>query len=237
MPAVPAIIMGGSAIGSALLGKKASDNASQAAQYRSPEETALLRSQTGLADQQRGQGAALFGQAMPAIQNTMRYYSTLLGGSRAARVAATSPEAESVSQAYGGADAALRRSNLRGGERDAQLAENQRAKAGQIARLVTGVRPQAAAGLGSQAMGLVGAGNAATTGAGALYSNLLGNATGNRLQANAVGQQAGQNTTDQIGRLVARIVGMGQGSWWGKSASGGGGGMGWGSGETSPEMG
>lgn len=238
MPAVPAIIMGGAAIGSSLIGKKAAENSAEAASKRSPEEMALFKAQTGLANQEQAQGQQLFGTAMPAIQNTLRYYQTLLGGNRTARMGAVSGEAQDTAAAYSGANKALSRSGLRGGELVAQKAENERAKAGQIARLVTGVRPQAAAATAGQAQGLLGASSGFNAGAGNIFAGLLGNSTGNRLQGNAVGREAGSALTGQLGKLFANIMGSTRGKWWDKGGGGGGGSIGgWGSGESSPEMG
>lgn len=227
MPAVPAIIMGGAALGSSLIGKKASDNAANAASKRSPEELALMKSQTGLANQQAEQGSSLFRTAMPGIQSTLKYYQTLANGGRAARMGAVANEAEDVAGAYTGADNALLRSNLRGGERDAQLAENSRAKAGQVARLVTGVRPQASNALLGGSMGLLDAAGGNQRSAGGMFGTLLGNSTGNRLQGNAIGSQTGSALTGQLGKLFANIMDQSKGSsWWGKGGSGGGGGDG-----------
>lgn len=227
IPLLTAGIGAGGMIGSSLIGSKASHDASQAAQQRSPEEMALMKSQTGLADTQNRQSQQLFGTAMPAVNNTLRYYSTLLSGNRGARMAAVSPEAEDVSNAYAGADASLKRSNVRGGERVAQLAENSRAKAGQIARLTTGVRPMAANAMGSMGMGLVGAGDRSAAGANAGYSGLVSNSTNNRQQGNLIGLSAGQNLTGQLGKLFANIMGQGKsgsgggGSWWAGPSGGG----------------
>ncbi len=217
--------MGGSALGSALIGSKASSDASKAAQQRSPEELALMKSQTGLADTQNRQSQQLFGTAMPAIQNTMNYYRTLLG-SRGARNMAVSGEREDVGNAYAGADASLRRSNVRGGELVQQQAENSRAKAGQIARLATGVRPQAAAALAQQGGGLVNASEGGAANAGGIYSGLIGNATQNRQQGNLIGLQTGSNLTGQLGKLFAQIMAQGKGggsggSWWAGPGGGG----------------
>lgn len=225
MAAVPALIMGGSALGATFMGSKASESAAKAAQQRSPEELALMKSQTGLADTQNRQSQQLFGQAMPAVQNTMRYYSTLLGGGRGARRMAVSGESEDIGSAYAGADASLKRSNVRGGERVAQLAENSRAKAGQVARLTTGVRPMAAGALAQQGGGLVNSALVGGNSAGNMYSGLINNSTQNRQQGNMIGLQAGSNLTGQLGKLFAQIMAQGKGgsggSWWAGPGGGG----------------
>lgn len=173
---------------------------------RSPEELALMRSQTGLSDQLRRQGSDLFGSAMPGIQNTLGYYNTLLSGNRAARMGAVGQEAEDVAGAFAGADKAVGR-RLVGGERDQALAENARARAGQISRLTTGVRPQAAGAMANLGTNLIGAGAGMQGASGDIGARLLSNSTNNRQQANQFGLQAGQNTTSQLGSLMARLMG------------------------------
>lgn len=207
MPAaVPAIIMGGSAIASSLYGGHAANSAAKKAAQRSPAEQRLLNSQTGLADQLRGQSGEMFKQAMPGVQNTLGYYRTLMTGNRGARMAAVSPEAEDVAKAYQGADSSVKRGMV-GGQRDQALAENARARAGQTARLITGVRPQAAAAQGDLAGRLLGDSQNAASTAGNIGSGVLSNETSNRQGAFAFGQQAGQNAAGQMGALLAQLMG------------------------------
>lgn len=228
MPAVPALIMGGTALVGSLMGDKSRSDTAKELSQRTPEELALMKSQTGLADQQRSQGSQLFAAGMPAITNTVKYYQTLLGGNRTARMNAVAPEAQDTAAAYQGADLALQRSGARGGERAQAQAENSRSKAGAVARLVTGVRPQAAAALGAQGQGLVGASTAANASAGGIYGNLLGADQQNRQQANTQGLQQGNKTSSNMGSLFARLIGnypgLGKGKWgFGDSGGGDGG--------------
>lgn len=230
MPAVPALIMGGSALVSSVIGSKSASDTSDKLSKRTPEELALMKSQTGLADQQRQQGADLFGKAMPAVNSTLNYYKTLLSGNRSARMTAAAPEAQDVAHAYEGADLALERSGVGGGSYERQKAENARGKAGAVARLITGVRPQAAAATGSMAQGLVGASTGANASAGSIYSGLLGNESSNRQQAGYLGLQQGNKTTSGIGALVANLMNgygdkLGKGKWG--FGAGGGGNTGW----------
>lgn len=206
MPAVPALIMGGSALVGSLMGDKSRSDTAKELSQRTPEELALMKSETGLADQQRSQGSQLFQAGMPAITNTVKYYQTLLGGNRNARMAAVAPEAQDTAAAYQGADLALQRSGARGGERVQAQAENSRAKAGAVARLVTGVRPQAAAALGAQGQGLVTASTAANNSAGGIYGSLLGADQQNRQFAGKIGVEQGNKTSSGIGSLVARLM-------------------------------
>lgn len=217
--------MGGSALVSTVLGNKSASDTADKLSQRTPEELALIKSQTGLADQQRQQGADLFGSAMPAVKNTLSYYQTLLSGNRSARMAAASPEAQDTAAAYQGADLAARRNNLTGGQRDQALADNNKAKAGAVARLVTGVRPAAAAALGGLGTNLVGASTSANASAGNIYGNLIGQDQQNRQQAGYLGLQQGNKTASSIGALVANLMaGPGKSLGTGKWGFGGGGG-------------
>jgi len=198
--------MAGGSIASSVVAGKARKSAMKDAMVRSPEEQGYLQSQTQLGDQMRQQGQQAFQTAMPQVRSTIDYYRTLLDGSRAARMNAVSGEAQDTAEAFQGADAAANK-NLRGGERDQAVAENSRAKAGQISRLVTGVRPGAAAALGNMGQQLLGTssqfeGQAANVGA-----NLLGNSTANRQGAFAVGDAAAQRTSDAIGGITGAVAG------------------------------
>lgn len=205
MPAVPALIMAGASAGGTLLGNKAARDTRKAAMQRTPEELALMQAQTGLANQQAQQGGALFGAAMPSVMSTLDYYRTLIDGSRAARMSAVSGETQDASQAYQGADAAVKK-NLRGGERDEALANNATARAGAVSRLVTGVRPNAAAALGGLSEGLVGQSAGFAGQAGQIRSGLLNNETNNRQQAFQAGEQAGDRTASGFGQMFANLL-------------------------------
>ena len=200
MPAIPAIIGVGGALGSSYLGSQAA----KAAMQRSPEEIDALTANTALARQAATQGSQLFGRAMPAVGNALNYYQTLLSGNRAARTAAMAPEAESVASAYEGANQAINRGYVRGGVRDTALAENARAKAGQIARLTTGVRPMAAQGMADIGSRLMGAGQQGTQIASGINANTLASGAQNRL----IGMQAGQATTQSLGAIFARLLSL-----------------------------
>jgi hypothetical protein len=100
---------------------------------------------------------------MPGIRSTLDYYQTLLNGDRAARMNAVSGEAQDTAAAYQGAGNNINQ-NLRGGEREQALAQNATGRAGSIARLVTGVRPGAAAATAGLATPLLRGGPRVPTG-------------------------------------------------------------------------
>lgn len=202
-----AILSTAGTVASSYLSSKAARDAAAAAAARTPEELALIKSQTALADQARTQSAALYKTAVPAVTSTLDYYKNLLSGNRSARFAAVSPEAQDVAAAYKGADASVK-NNLRGGERDQALAENARQRAGGIARLTTGVRPQAASALSSEGTSLLNTASGGTSAAGGIYSGLIANETGNRMNANQIGQEAGATTGKTYGSLIADLLSM-----------------------------
>ncbi len=172
-----------------------------------------MDSQGKLSDQMRRQGSQAYSMGMPQVQSTIDYYRTLMDGSRAARMNAVSGETQDVAQAYSGADAAADR-NLQGGEREQAKAENARMKAGQISRLVTGVRPGAAAALGSMGTNLVGAAGQFQGSAADITGSLLGNETANRQGAFQAGENAANTTSENMGKLFGSLAGA-AGSWGG----------------------
>jgi hypothetical protein len=198
MPAVPALIMAGSAVYGAYQARRAS----QEAQQRSPEELAAMTSSQRLAGLTAGQGQQVFNTAMPAVQRTLGYYGTLLNGTRAARNAAVAPETQSVANAYEGANRAIGRGYVRGGARDYALAENARGRAADVARLTTGVRPQAAQAMSSIAGGLLPQATANYQTAAGINEGLVGTGFANRRFGQEAGNMAGQNW----GQLFARLM-------------------------------
>lgn len=218
MPAIPAIISGGAAIGSSLIGAKMGKSASEAAMQKTPEEQAAFANNSRLAGQQVSQGNEMFGAAMPAVRSSLNYYQTLLGGNRAARVGAVAPEAESIGSSYAGADKAVERGYVQGGQRDMALAENARSKAGAISRLTTGVRPMAAQGAANIAGQLI---PAAQRGYGTA-AGIYGGQGNSEFQNRQMGQQVGTQTSGNFGRLFAQILNL-TGKKGGSSSGGGGG--------------
>lgn len=120
------------------------------------------------------QGASLFSVGMPAYVTALRYYQTLVGGSRGAMAQAIGPEAEMIAAGYRGAARQIEGPALRSGIAASALADLQRAQAGDIGQLIQRVRPQAAAALGALGQGGIQLGQAATGQALSPYQNLLG---------------------------------------------------------------
>lgn len=210
--AVPALISAGGFIGS----KFAGDSARKSAMKQSPGEIAATggvnraaASQTQLADQFKQAGGDLLQTGTPAVRQSLSYYSTLLGGNRAAMAQAVAPETQQIGDVYKGAERSLVASGTRGAVRDQARGEIQREKTGRIAGLIGSVRPGAAAQLAGTGMSAIGAGAGALSGAagatnsaGNLYSGLIGGAQQNR----AMGNAAAGDASGQIGALVADLL-------------------------------
>jgi hypothetical protein len=209
-PAIPWAIKGGAMLGGSLFGKMIQGGA----QKRSPEEGMALQGAQSAAGNLTQQGNALIGQGVPMLGQAGNYWQTLLSGNRAAMAQATAGPRAALTDVYRGAESNLERSGIRGAARDVASAELGRDRAGQIARLTTGVQPGAAhalAGVGSQ---LLGTGAPMLGQAGGIWGNLLGAGFDNRQYARGEGEKGGK----AIGGLIFDIL---QGTL-GKKFGGGG---------------
>ncbi len=232
--AVPGIIQGGMALGSALFGRKSAQGATQ----RSPEETAALTAQTGaanaqtdLARQQTAQGGQLFRQGMPQVQQAGRYFSTLAGGNRGAMTQALSPEISSINDVYGGTARTLSRF-LRGPEKDVQGAEAERERAGLIGKLFAGGRGPANAQLGAMGAGQIGAGQAglasaasANASAGGMFGQQVASGQANRYAGANLERDTGADFGGLMFQLLKGYASKGKSGTGGFFPTGGGGGF------------
>lgn len=187
-PAVPWIIKGGSILGGMIAGKKAQSSAMQ----RSPEEQAALQGAQGAAGTLTTQGQSLIGQGTPMLGQAGNYWQTLLQGNRGAMAQATAGPRAALTDIYRGAEKNLERSGVRGATRDVAAAELGRDRAGQIARLTTGIQPQAAQNLAQVGSELLGTGAPMLGQAGSIWGNLLGQGQQNRVYARGEGEKAGK---------------------------------------------
>lgn len=199
MPAIPALITGGAGIASSLIGKSSAN----AAATRSPEETAALASNTGIANRASDQSGKLFDAAMPAVGSAIKYNDTLLNGSRPAMDLATAGTRAAVGDTYTGADRAISMRTPGAGQARAR-AELNRGRAADIARITTGVQPNAAANLAGIGTGLIPAAGAGLNTATAANNANLTSGMANRTQANTVGS----NTAGSFGRIFAQIMAL-----------------------------
>jgi len=202
-PAMPWIIKGGSLLGGWLAGRKAQSSAQQ----RSPEEAAALSGATNAASGLTRQGQTLTSAGLPAAQQSLSYYGTLLRGNRAAQAQATAAPRGAITDTYRGAERSLERSGLRGAGRDQAIADLNRDRAGSISSLVTGVQPGAAAALMQGGTNLISEGNAAFGNAGSIYGGLLGQGFANRKYA----REEGEKTGSSIGSFLFDILSGGFG--------------------------
>lgn len=211
-PAMPWIIQGAGMLGGALAGKKSQSNAMK----RSPEEQQALTGAQGIAGAAGKTGQQLLGQGGGYMGQAGNYYSTLLGGNRAAMSQAVAAPMAQLTDTYRGAERGLVRSGLQGAQRDTAMGELNRQRASQIGSLVTGVQPAAAGALGALGGHMTQTGSSLTGTAGTLYSNLLGHGFENRKYARGEGEKTGK----AIGGLAAEI-----GKWAGGKLGKKGGGI------------
>ena len=167
----------------------------------SPDNTKLTPAEQQAQTGQGANAAALSGVGIPAIQGAAGYYQRLMGSRQAAQ-AATAPAAANISEAYKGAGAGVDRSFLQGGQRDQAIADLNRDKTSQIARLYAGVQPSAAAALGSL-------GTSAVGGANNVYGSIMGQGLDQRKFAEGVDTQNGQAS----GNILYSILKGGFNAW------------------------
>jgi hypothetical protein len=154
------------------------------------EEKGYLEAITGLAESLRGQSEQLFGAGFPAYQQSLDYWSKLMGTQgRGGIDAALGPVREQISEGYTGAEASLR--GLRGAELASAKAELARGKAGDLGRLPAELQPTAAMGLQQAAEFGVTTGLGAQVEAGGLYQGAQ--------QATAQSRLAEEGLATQIG--------------------------------------
>lgn len=188
VPFIPLIAQGVGAIGGGIAAKKAQEGAMK----RSPEELAALQGAQGAAGTALKEGQELAGETRPWLRQAGGYYSTLLGGNRAAMSQATAAPRAALTDVYRGAESNLARSNVQGAARDVGMAQLARDRASKIAGLTTGVQPMAAEALAKLGSQFAGAGIAGADVGGRLYGNLLGAGFQNRTYGRREGQDAGE---------------------------------------------
>jgi hypothetical protein len=190
-------IQGGGLLGGMLAGKQATKSAMQ----RTPEEQRALAGAYGIGDQASRMAQAAYGESRPYMRQAGGYYSTLLGGNRAAMSQALAGPTAQITDYYRGAGRNLRQSGIRGAARDVAAADLNRQRASQLAGLATGVQPYAADALAKLGIeGMQTAGPLLGT-AGNIYGNLLNQGAWNR----QYGRQEGEKTGTAIGGFVRDI--------------------------------
>jgi hypothetical protein len=127
-----------------------------------------------------GRGSAQYGQGQGQLQQSGKYFSTLASGNRSAMTQALAPQIEATNDVYSGTTRSLSRF-LRGPEKDLQLAEAERGRAGAVSSLFRGGRGSAnsalaemGAGNAGQGMGLFSQSLGANTAAGGMYGGVAG---------------------------------------------------------------
>ena len=197
--AIP-IAMGASALINYYSARKASQ--------RTPEETAALQTQTNASNQLIDQGRMLTNFGLPKLQQAGNYFSTLAGGNRAALQQQLAPDVRNINDVYGGTQRTLARF-LKGPDRDYQMGELSRQRAGQIGSLFTGARDRAAGTLLNLGQYGVSGGTTALSSAAGVAANAGQSAFQNRVYGNQIGAQAGSNTASLIFSLLQSYLNRG----------------------------
>lgn len=166
-----------------------------------------LQGQTGAAGALTGQGGSLFGQGQGQLQQSGRYFSTLASGNRAAAGQVLKPEIQSVNDVYGGTARTLSRF-LRGPEKDVQMAEGERERAGAVSNLFSSARPAAnnalaAMGAGSTSMGL-----GATAAGGSQFGGVARTSQDAAVESAKLEQQQWQGFGNLLGKFLPFLPGF-----------------------------
>lgn len=198
IPLIAAAITTGGSVYSAHQAGKLSPAQKSAQQTQQRAGTALERT-----------GGALTEQGMPQLQQAGKYFSTLAGGNRAATQQALAPDLANLQSVYGGTQRTLSRF-LRGPDRDFQLGELARQRAGATGSLFSAARARGVEGLVSLGQYNTGQGTAATDAAADVGAGLGAQAGLQRQQANAGQEQAGRDAGSLIFQLLQGYKGGGR---------------------------
>lgn len=193
--AVPWIIKGGIALGSYIVNKKAQNKQKKAAEKTGGNADIL---------QNYGQQGAEAGQRN--LSGAAQYYRNILSGSKSQMQSALAPETGTVMDYYRGAQGKATR-ELRGGARDQAVAELDRSRVGDLARMVPTARANAAQGLYGVGATQVGQGANSLAQSGYLNNTLFN-------QQSQMNQEAGERAK-VWGNLLYDVAG----AWNGKGGS------------------
>lgn len=155
-------------------------------------------------------GARLTGYGMPKLEQAGTYFSTLAGGNRAATQQALAPDVANINAVYGGTQRTLARF-LRGPDRDFQLGELARQRAGATGSLFSAARARGVEGLVQLGQYGTSQGAAATSGAAGVAGGVGAQGFANRQAGNQMTEEAGRNAGSLIFQLLQGYKGGGVG--------------------------
>jgi hypothetical protein len=214
----------GGSLGSALIGKRAQSQSSERLQQAidlTPEEKRAQSEMFGVGGNLKSLGSLLYGAGVPYLNRAGSYWQNLLGaGGKKRAEQAVAPMAEGIAETYGGAERSITGSNLRGGVRETALADLAREKSGAIGGLLRGVQPQAAGELGRLGQYATSTGIGATSGAGGIFSDILGRGAGDRrlkFGAELESERRGTAFGESLGSLMFQLLTSGAGKKGGGS--------------------
>lgn len=216
MPAalIPIIAAGVGTAGTVYAANKASESSRQ-----TPQELIAQKGQSDAAQTQARTGQRLTDFGLPLLRQSANYYQTLAGGNRAAMAQTLAPDIQNVQDVYGGTSRSISRF-LRGPERDFQLAEASRERAGAVSSLFRDVRPNANTAMGNLGSGAISAGSQATGSAGSLFGAAGAQQQSNRFGGAALERQSGEDFGGLLFQILRGVGGMSQGRGAGSNTPG-----------------
>lgn len=172
----------------------------QASEQRQKEDAAN-KAQQGISSDFMGRGRALLDQGGEALQRSGQYFTRLASGDRGTMAQELAPDVQNVNDVYGGARRSLSRF-LRGPEKDMQLGELERERAGGVARIFRDARPNAVARLLDFGSSTTGMGGGFLERAAGIQGGLGRQFTQNRFRAEDQEHESGQ----EFGSVLADLL-------------------------------
>lgn len=182
---LPAIIGGGAAVGSTVLGAKLAKSKPSPLEQQTLEQTQQA--------QQRGSELSrnLFDLGQPSTQAPMNYWASLLRGNRSGMTSALAPEVQRIGEGYKTAAQTSAALQPRGGPTPTFLAEAPYQQQRDVSTLFQQARPQAAEQLASSGSNLIANAINALYGTTAAGRDILGFEQRRREQERAAGKDIG----------------------------------------------
>lgn len=203
---IPLLIAAGVSAYSAYKQGKAADNTAGQQEKLAGQQSSLAKEIMGYGQQQYGMGA-------PAMQQAMKYYTTLATGNRGAIDTALAPQRNQIADSASGIEQGLDNHLAPGPTRDRAIADLYRQKAGQLGMLPINARQNAMGQLATQGQQSVG--NAAS---------FFGQSSGALNSAGNMFDIAGQNRANAAGaygQMGNDLGKLGGGVWdWYKNRGG-----------------
>lgn len=151
-------------------------------------------------------GAGLMQRGDRTLGDVEAYWKPLLAGNRAEMNQALAPETAQITDIYRGAQRNVQRSGVQGAQRDEQLGELNRQRAGQLALMRPTARRDAADALGKYGAGYLSEGVGLLGEAGRAYGAVYGGERGSADQAYGPYAAAQQQNSASLGRGLGGLL-------------------------------